>query len=81
MKLRKWCEKQGISYLTGLNWFHAGIIPNSRQMNTGTIMIDDEENKKIIVINKDEKDVVKNLISIITSLNKDEIQQIKEVLK
>jgi predicted site-specific integrase-resolvase len=42
MKLSKWAKKQGICYLTALNWFHSGKIPNARQISTGTILIDDE---------------------------------------
>lgn len=42
MKLSKWCEKQGIHYNTGVKWFHEGRIPNARQMDTGTILIDEE---------------------------------------
>ncbi len=42
MKLSEWCKKQGISYMTGFRWFHLGKISNARQMDTGTILIDEE---------------------------------------
>ena len=41
MKLKEWTAIQGISYLTGLRWFHAGKIPNAYQVDTGTIIIPD----------------------------------------
>lgn len=41
MKLKQWADKQGISYLTALRWFKAGKIPNSKQYDTGTIIVDD----------------------------------------
>lgn len=53
MKLSKWCKLQGICYQTGINWFHAGLIPNAKQLNTGTILVDETEkpieNKNVIV--------------------------------
>jgi predicted site-specific integrase-resolvase len=41
MKLSKWCQQQGVCYLTGLRWFHAGKIPNARQLDTSTILVDE----------------------------------------
>jgi putative resolvase len=41
MKLSKWCKKKGISYSTGLRWFHSGKIKNSYQMDSLTIMVDE----------------------------------------
>ena len=42
MKLSKWCKKNGVCYCTGLNWFHAGLIPQARQLPTGTILVDED---------------------------------------
>jgi predicted site-specific integrase-resolvase len=47
MKLTTWVKNQGISYLTGLRWFHAGKIPNAYQMDTGTIIIPDVHNTPV----------------------------------
>ena len=44
MKLKQWAKKQGISYLTAMRWFHAGKIPNSYQMDTGTIIVQENNN-------------------------------------
>lgn len=42
MKLSLWAKKNGVCYLTALTWFHAGNIPNAKQMDSGTILVDDE---------------------------------------
>ena len=43
MKLADWARKQGIDYKTAYRWFRAGILPiPSRQLPTGTILVDDE---------------------------------------
>jgi len=40
MKLTAWAKEQGISYTTAYRWFKAGKIPNARQLDTGTILVD-----------------------------------------
>jgi len=40
MKLSKWAQEQGISYITAYRWFKAGKIPNAKQMENGTILVD-----------------------------------------
>lgn len=46
MKLSEYAKKNGVHYRTALNWFYAGMIPNSRQLANGTILVDDSiENK------------------------------------
>lgn len=46
MKLNEWCRKQGINYHTGYRWFKKGLIPNARQISTGTILVDEVENRQ-----------------------------------
>lgn len=47
MKLADWARKQGISYRTAHRWFKAGTLPvNSKQMPTGTILVDVLDNPK-----------------------------------
>lgn len=41
MKLSHWAKKQGIHYSTAYRWFRQGLIPNSRKLSTGTILVDD----------------------------------------
>jgi putative resolvase len=48
MKLSDWAKKQGISYRTAHRWFQAGILPcPSRQLSTGTILVDEVETKNV----------------------------------
>jgi len=41
MKLSTYAKQQGVTYTTAVKWFHAGLIPNSRQLSTGTILVDE----------------------------------------
>jgi predicted site-specific integrase-resolvase len=41
MKLSQWAKKNSYSYRGAFNVFHKGLIPNSRQLENGTIVIDD----------------------------------------
>ncbi|QBI54074.1 IS607 family transposase [Streptomonospora litoralis] len=42
MKLTEWARKQGVSYRSALNWFHAGTLPvAARQLATGTILVEE----------------------------------------
>lgn len=58
MKLSQWAKKTGYSYRGAFNVFHKGLIPNSRQLPNGTIIID-EPPKQI----KDEYNVVYSRVS------------------
>lgn len=40
MKLSQWATQQGISYITAYRWFKAGKIPNAKQFENGTILVD-----------------------------------------
>jgi hypothetical protein len=40
MKLADWARENGISYLTANRHFHAGMIPNAQQLDSGTILVD-----------------------------------------
>lgn len=52
MKLSKWAKLQGIHYNTAKNWFHAGKIPGARQMDTGTILVDDPAQAEPVKLEK-----------------------------
>lgn len=41
MKLSQWAKEQGIHYTTAYRWFKAGKILNAKQLDTGTIMVDE----------------------------------------
>lgn len=40
MKLSTWAKQEKISYITAYRWFRAGKIPNARQLESGTILVD-----------------------------------------
>jgi len=47
MKLSEFAKINGIQYGTALIWFHKGMIPNARQLPTGTILVDDISNESV----------------------------------
>ena len=52
MKLSDYAKEQGVCYRTAYRWFKEGLIPNSRQLRTGTILVDKESKdikNKIVV--------------------------------
>lgn len=53
MKLSQWAKKNSYTYRGAFNVFHKGLIPNSRQLENGTIIIDD-----VVQPTKDEHTVV-----------------------
>lgn len=53
MKLSTWAKNQGINYHTAYKWFHKGLIPNSRKLATGTILVDEE-----LKVNQKEQKIV-----------------------
>ena len=51
MKLAAWARQQGIDYKTAYRWFRAGILPvPSRQMSTGTILVDEMQEPEAVAI-------------------------------
>lgn len=44
MKLSEYAKKCGVCYRTAYNWFNKGIIPNAKQLPTGTIIVSENEN-------------------------------------
>ena len=82
MKLKYYCNKIGISYSTGIRWFHAGKIPGARQISgTGTIIVDDpvEESKKKEFHHSLENDV--RYFLEILGLKKDVVDKIVEIVR
>jgi predicted site-specific integrase-resolvase len=67
MKLTTWAKKQGIHYNTALRWFKAGKIQNAKQLDTGTIIVDEvETTEKIEEMNK-RLEKIEKLLSIMVS--------------
>ncbi len=46
MKLSKWAKKQGLTYKTAWNMFNKKLIPNSRQLESGTIVVDEDQERE-----------------------------------
>lgn len=42
IKLKEWADKNGLSYITANRHFHAGLIPNAQQLDSGTILVEDD---------------------------------------
>ena len=70
MKLKDWAKKQGISYLTGLRWFHSGKIPNAYQVDTGTIIVPD-----VIPINQSSPKLVSIYCRVSSPQKKDDLER------
>lgn len=68
MKLSEYARRNGIIYRTAWEHFRKGLIPNARQLPTGTIVIDEQ----VAQSNKDEYTIVYSRVS--SSQNKDNLQ-------
>lgn len=53
MKLSEYAKKNSVSYKTAWKWFKDGLIPNARQVQTGTIIVDES-----VEVEKDEYTIV-----------------------
>lgn len=51
MKLSQWAKNNNYTYRGAFNVFKRGLIPNSRQLPTGTIVIDDTSKERKIEYN------------------------------
>jgi hypothetical protein len=61
MKLSQWAKKQGLTYKTAWGLYNKNMIPNARQLPTGTILIDD-------IIDQNEKDIRQYMVEVISLL-------------
>lgn len=43
MKLSEYAKLHGVCYRTAYNWFNKGIIPNAKQLSTGTILVSEAQ--------------------------------------
>lgn len=73
MKLSEWCKNKGVSYGTGLRWYHLGKINNSYQMDTGTIIVDDV----CVVREEQHKTQLKELVIYARVSNRDRKEQLQ----
>jgi hypothetical protein len=42
IKLKEWADRHNLSYLTANRHFHAGMIPGATQLDSGTILVEDD---------------------------------------
>lgn len=42
IKLKEWADRNNLSYITANRHFHAGLIPNAVQLDSGTILVEDD---------------------------------------
>ena len=42
IKLKEWADRNNLSYITANRHFHAGLIPNATQLDSGTILVEDD---------------------------------------
>jgi hypothetical protein len=43
IKLKEWADRHNLSYLTANRHFHAGMIPGAVQLDSGTILVEDDD--------------------------------------
>lgn len=67
MKLSHWAKKQGMSYKMAWNMFSKGMIPNAKQLPTGTIIVVDDEPAK--EDNATMEKYIMEVISLLKSIN------------
>lgn len=48
IKLKEWADKNGLSYLTANRHFHAGMIPGATQLDSGTILVEDDTPEQVM---------------------------------
>jgi putative resolvase len=68
MKLSKWAKIQGIGYRAAWNHFKAGLIPNAYTLNSGAIIVPDEQQ----ILNKQEHVICYSRVS--SSQNKSNLE-------
>jgi len=42
IKLKEWADRHNLSYITANRHFHAGLIPGASQLDSGTILVEDD---------------------------------------
>lgn len=62
MKLSQWAKKRGIHYNTAYAWFKTGRISNARQLETGTILVEEDEDRPL-------KEYMAEVISLLKEIN------------
>lgn len=51
IKLKEWADRHDLSYLTANRHFHAGMIPGAVQLDSGTILVEDDSPEQSMAAN------------------------------
>ena len=73
MKLATWAKQQGVDYKTAYRWFRAGILPvPSRQLPTGTILVDVDEESEVARLRAELEKVKKEMCKLLKERREDD---------
>src|ERR1700681_4457124 len=48
IKLKEWAARNSLNYITANRHFHAGLIPNAIQLDSGTILVEDDMQEQTV---------------------------------
>jgi hypothetical protein len=51
IKLKEWAAKNSLSYITANRLFHAGMVPGATQLDSGTILVEDDSPEQAMTVN------------------------------
>lgn len=58
IKLKEWADRHNLSYLTANRHFHAGMIPGAVQLDSGTILVEDDSSEQSMAANPNSGDAM-----------------------
>jgi hypothetical protein len=58
IKLKEWADRHNLSYITANRHFHAGLIPGAVQLDSGTILVEDDSLEQNMVGNAGTNDAM-----------------------
>lgn len=58
IKLKEWADRHNLSYLTANRHFHAGMIPGAVQLDSGTILVEDDSPEQFMASNPNSGDAM-----------------------
>lgn len=67
MKLSEYAKLKKIHYKTALRWFNDGKIPNARQTDKGTIVIEEPVDLELVKVLQEIRDEISELRKLIES--------------
>lgn len=58
IKLKEWADRNNLSYITANRHFHAGLIPGASQLDSGTILVEDDSSEQNMAGNASTNDAM-----------------------